>query len=207
MKTSSRKRTLHSLLVLVLAGMAFSLALYFKPVSEPLLGDIHHHADFKVYINNEAIDFAQEEYMSEIGGNSFNPFTHLHDMNGEVIHKHMTGLTLGDFFTSLGMSFSETCFEMDYKTKNCNNETSSLKFYVNGSLNTKFDQYELNDLDQILISYGNESAEQIQAQLDSVTDEACIYSETCPERGNPPDESSCLGAEECLAPKINTELK
>lgn len=140
--------------------------------------------------------------MSEEEG-PLSPFTHLHDMEGDVIHKHMSGITLGDFFESIGMNLTETCFKLDDGTAYCNDDTHSLKFYVNGKLNNKFDQYEIQDLDQILISYGVETEDELQVQLKSLTDEACIYSETCPERGSPPDESSCIGSEECLVPKPN----
>ncbi len=201
MKRAFRKSTLHLLLVLVLAGMIFGLYTTLTPTPEPLLGDLHYHADFKVYLNGIAYDFAQEKYMSEEEG-ALSPFTHLHDMNGEIIHKHMSGITLGDFFESIGMSLTETCFTVDDGTAYCDDETKTLQFYVNGELNTKFDQYELQDLDRILISYGDETEAELQIQLSSVTDEACIYSETCPERGSPPDESSCVGSEECLAPKL-----
>ena len=40
-------------------------------------------------------------------------YLHLHDGNGHVIHRHKPDLTLGDFFHSLGMTMTSSCFELD----------------------------------------------------------------------------------------------
>lgn len=169
----------------------------------PLLGDVHKHADFKVYIHGEAIDFAQQKYMSEPpdkGGNYLNPFFHLHDMEGGIIHQHMSGVKIGEFFTSLGMEFTSECFVLDDGTRYCNDADNTLKMYVNGQRNTQYGEYEFNDLDRILITYGNENEEEIKQQIESVGDESCIQSEKCPERGKPHDESSCVSSSDCIAP-------
>ena len=196
---SPRKNPFRFLLPLVLVLMGWSLYTHFQAEDERLVGDVHMHADFKVILHGEAYNFTQEKYMST-EARPLSPFTHLHDMVGEVIHKHMSGITLGDFFESLGMSFTKTCFTLDDGTAYCNDETNSLKLFVNDKLNTKFDQYELEDLDRILITYGSESEEELEVQLKTVSDAACIYSETCPERGSPPPESSCTGSEGACLP-------
>lgn len=165
---------------------------------QPLLGDVHEHADFKVYLNGTAYDFAQDKYMST-ADHKLSNFTHLHDGEGDIVHKHMTTITLGDLFQSLGMRFDENCFMTDELTEYCTDGEKTLKFYVNGKENDEFGEYEIRDLDEILISYGNETEEEIQAQLDSVTDKACIQSKKCPERGEPSDESDCLTGEDCTA--------
>ncbi|QQR55214.1 hypothetical protein IPG41_01475 [Candidatus Peregrinibacteria bacterium] len=193
------------ILLAILAGTAFGLYIHSKP--EPLVGDIHTHADFKVYLNGTAYDFAQEKYMSE-EGSPLSPFAHLHDGDGTVIHKHMSGITLGDFFESIGMKLSETCFTLDNGTTYCNDAENTLKFFVNGKLNKKFDQYEFGDLDRLLLTYGDETEEELQIQVQSVGDKACIYSEQCPERGTPPDESSCTGATDgCLPAQAHTHAE
>lgn len=166
--------------------------------SEPLLGDVHEHADFKVYLNGTAFDFAQDKYMSTEDRKLSN-FTHLHDGDGDIIHKHMTTITLADFFQSLGMRFDEECFMTDDLVQYCNDGVNTLKFYVNGNENDELGDYEISDLDEILISYGDETEEEIQAQLESVSDKACIQSKKCPERGEPSDESDCLTGEDCTA--------
>ena len=103
------------------------------------------------------------------------------------------GVTLGRFFKSLGMSLTSSCFVTDTGQQYCSNGTESLKMFVNGQPNAQFDAYPPQDLDRILITYGSESGPDLQKQIDSVTDTACIYSLKCPERGTPPPESCVSG--------------
>ncbi len=155
---------------------------------EPKLGDkVHEHADFKVYLNGKIFDFTSDQYQD-----SKDPYTHVHDGNGEVTHKHRQGVTLGYFFKSIGISFDNQCFITDDGKKYCNDDKNSLKFNVNGKPNDKFGNYEISDLDKILISYGPKD-EVIKSQINSISDDACLYSEKCPERGKPPTEN-CVGA-------------
>ena len=72
-----------------------------------------------------------------------------------------------------------------------------LKMYVNGKRNDEYAQYDIQDEDKILLSYGDETDKEIQNQLNALTDEACIYSLKCPEKGTPPEEATCIG-ETCI---------
>lgn len=93
-----------------------------------------------------------------------NEFIHFHDGKGDLIHIHKKGMKLADLFASFGM-------------------TPKGKFYVNGKENDAFLDYEPQDLDRMLVTDG------VMAE---VADDACIYSEKCPERGTPPTEE-CVG--------------
>ena len=44
-----------------------------------------------------------------------------------------------------------------------------LKLFVNGKENNEFENYVFKKLDKILISYGNDSGEEINNQLASIT--------------------------------------
>ncbi len=149
--------------VLVLAGCAK------KPQIGPL-GGTHIHADFKVYIDGHAIDFAKRDYMVKA------PYVHIEGMNGDVIHVHATGVTIGEFFRTLGMKFGAQCFTLNKKQKYCTGDSKTLKFYVNGEPNDLYDDYLIGDQDKILISYGNDMPEEIEKQLSSITDYARIES-------------------------------
>lgn len=163
-----------------------------KEAERPVLGEkVHEHADIAVYLNGKKIDFTQEKYQSS-ESNPLDPDAHLHDGNGTVTHKHRKGVTLNAFFQSLGMNFDRDCFTLDETSQFCNGDGKTLKFLVNGKPNEQFGEYELVDLDRILISYGNEDEKQIAVQGASLTDDACLYSEKCPERGKPPTEH-CVG--------------
>ena len=157
---------------------------------------VHEHADFKVYLDGKEYNFSRAKYMSD-ETKVLSQLIHLHDMDGEIIHKHANGVALGQFFESIGMKFNNTCFILDNKAQYCNRNNKTLKMYVNGILNNDFGNYELKDLDKILISYGNDDEKQIRKQIGSVTDKACIQSEKCPERGLPTPEASCSSNEIC----------
>jgi len=157
-----------------------------------VVGDLHYHADFALYLDGERYNFTQEKYMST-ENRSLSNFAHFHDVDGNIIHKHASGITLGFFLETLGIKLDDTCLVLDDGTSYCNERNKVLKLYVNGKYNDKFAQYDIQDEDQILLSYGDESEQEIEEQVDSVTEDACIYSLTCPERGAPPEEATCIG--------------
>lgn len=152
---------------------------------------VHDHADIKVYLANKKLDLSQPKYQST-EEKELDDDTHMHDGNGDVVHKHRTGITIGYFFKTLGITFDNKCFALDTGEKYCSDEKNKLAFYVNGKLNDKFGDYEFSDLDRLLITYGENSDEIVKNQISSVTDLACMYSEKCPERGKPPTEK-CVG--------------
>lgn len=156
--------------------------------------EFHIHADFKVFINNKPIDFSLNKYQSNTTS-AHDAFAHLHDGNGEVMHIHKEGITLGYFFETLGMEFTEECFKLDTGKKYCNtrDKFNTVHLWVNGRPNSEFENYKVQDLDRILITYGHLAGSQLPDQFDMVTDAACVYSKTCPERGEPPTEG-CVKA-------------
>jgi len=133
------------------------------------LGSTHLHADVKVYINRQAIDFSQKKYQLK------NSFIHFEEDIGDVIHTHATGLTVGHMLKSIGIDFSSNCIVVEGQSY-CNYNDKKLKFYVNGQQNNEFDSYVIKDLDKYLISYGSEDEADIQKQLTSITNLAPQYS-------------------------------
>ena len=126
-----------------------------------LLGSAHIHADFKVYIEGEEIDFNQEKYFVK------SAFVHVEpelnsEKTGKILHIHAKGIPLWLFFESLGMKFDSDCFKMDNK-QFCNNENNRLRLFVNGMENYEFENYVPKNLDKILIIYGD-----VNKQLNSI---------------------------------------
>lgn len=177
----------------------------------------HTHADFAVWIHGVQWDFAQEKYMSTVpvsfesspsfvlipqasahadepeGGSGVlvigREHLHLHDGNGQVAHRHKPGLGFGDFLSSLGFTLTETCLTTDTGEKTCNSDTETWQFFVNGrELMPLPVNYVFQDEDQILLTFGADTAE-IQKQLSLLSNDACLYSKTCPGRGTPPTEN------------------
>jgi|SRR3989344_1416923 len=164
-----------------------------------VVGDIHYHADFKIYLEGEEYNFSQEKYMST-GNITLSNFVHFHDGNGRVIHKHAEGITLGFFLETLGLKLNESCLVLDDGKAYCNQGDNTLKMYVNGKENSQFETYDIADEDRILLSYGDQTEQEIQKLINSVSEDACIYSLTCPEKGTPPEEATCVG-ETCTVEK------
>ena len=211
----------------ILLAVAVVVGAYMLFNSTPVAPPAYHvHADFAVYVNGEKLDFAQQRYMSEKApGKTLAKYVHLHGEDGNVLHFHAPRVTLGDFFESIGMELDENCFTDDRNATYCkdgftagnvpgdycylndqnqricnqNQEIKTLKFYVNGQLHEKFGNYVPKDLDRILITYGNETPAQLHAQLQSITDNACIQSLKCPERGTPTPEDGCDVTDACVA--------
>src|SRR3989344_6988751 len=125
------------------------------------LKSTHIHADVKVYINGQSIDFSQKKYQLATS------YIHFEDGLGDVAHIHATGLNIGHFFKSLNGDFNNNCLTLESQT-NCNDGNKKLKFYVNGKQNNEFSSYIIQDLDKLLVSYGAENDLEIQKQLKSV---------------------------------------
>jgi hypothetical protein len=136
----------------------------------------HVHADFKVYVNGEPLSFSSLRYSEK------NPKIHLHVRNphgGDVLHVEDKEAELSDFFDSIGFELRKDCFSTEHE-KYCNNMTHSLRYMVNGNMIKDFMTYKPEDLDRILITYGNENNEDLKNQMNSVTNYACISSGKCP---------------------------
>ena len=147
-----------------------------------ILGSQHIHADWKIYINNKPLDLSDKSHMDRMRNNQpVSSFIHVDsgapapEKTGEVLHMHATGVPLWVFFKSIGMDFNKDCITLENKEKFCNDINKQLQFYVNGQLNNQFENYVFNDLDKILISYGNDSEEEIKNQLNSITDFAKLH--------------------------------
>ncbi len=139
-------------------------------------GSEHSHADFKVYINNAAIDFAQASYQGGHSGNESEEaecgnetqLAHLDNGDGDVVHKHATGVTWGYFFSELSMNLTDNCLVLDNETAFCNSNGARWRFFVNGSETGQLKDVEIRDLGRVLLTY-NATDEQIRQQLASVT--------------------------------------
>ncbi len=139
----------------------------------------HAHYDIKIYTGGVAADLSLPKYQSE-KGKELSDSTHVHDGNGKVVHLHKAGVSIKDFTDSVKINFP------------ADTTTSTLKVFVNGTLNAEGLTYKPNDLDQVLVTYGSSDQDAINSQIKSISNDACIYSEKCPERGKPPTEE-CVG--------------
>ncbi len=122
-----------------------------------VLGSQHIHADWKVYINGEVIDFTGKDHATGMkSGSSVSSFIHVDsgapapEKTGDILHMHATGVPLWIFFESIDLELP-----------------SEMKAYVNGKEISDYKNYIFEDSDKILITDGKED---LQNQQDSVTD-------------------------------------
>lgn len=122
---------------------------------------VHIHADFKVYINDNIIDFSQPMYQLR------DKYIHVEDNIGDVVHVHKADVTISDFFETLDIKFNNKCITIPIEGSFCNDDNLQLRFFVNNEENSEFEKYEMKNFDKILISYGEGD---LTKQLDSITD-------------------------------------
>jgi hypothetical protein len=187
-------RSMKALRIAIVSALLLTACGKAQPAKNP--DPNHTHADFAVWIEGKQIDFSLAQYMSgssdehDAEHTRLDQYLHLHDNNGHVIHRHKPGLTLSEFFSTLpGMRYQGTEFKfMDCMTCQHASGTYVVKLFVNGKEEPKGSAYAFNDDDKLLITDAIDPAEQSK-QINSLTDDACLYSKTCPERGKPPTEN------------------
>ncbi|MDH3501809.1 MAG: protein-disulfide isomerase [Nitrosopumilus sp.] len=129
------------------------------PENAGVLGSEHSHAAILVKIFGDMFDFSAPAYQIK------SSWIHFEGRDGTTIHKHATGVTLGYLFETLGLGLDDQCFVFQDGRSFCTNEDYSLKFYINGEKVNDIRSYEITEDDRILISYGGETPEEIEAQL------------------------------------------
>jgi hypothetical protein len=157
----------HFVLIGIIAAVAIGLSFAysfgqfpFNAANSGASDIIHEHAILAVFIDGVGIDFSQMQYQLR------HVKVHFEDGDGDIIHMHTKGVTLGFLFETLLMQFNGECLTTDYGTQHCNDGEKTLKFFVNGEKNEMYDSYVPNDGDRILISYGTDDQEEINEQLD-----------------------------------------
>lgn len=170
---SRRKRNRNLMYIIpalaVLIGIAaYSISVYSENVkyitNNPnygALGSAHVHAAFAVKLNGTQLDFSGEKYQVK------SRYMHVENGDGSTLHRHATDVPIAEFFNSIRMNATDTCFTTDNKTQYCSNGNQNLEFYVNGNKTKSIADYTFNDDDRILIVYGD-SPLQVKQDLDQL---------------------------------------
>ena len=123
------------------------------------LGGEHEHASLLVRIFDDKFDFAVPSYQIK------SSWIHFEESDGTTIHRHASEVTLGYLFDSLNIGIDSECYSFPDGRQFCTNEDYSLKYYLNHQLVDDINDYVIQDDDRILITFGNETPEQIEEQL------------------------------------------
>ena len=164
-----RKHTLIAIGVLAVIGVIVGYSAYLfanmtetapgGPEGAGALGSEHSHAGILVKIFGDTFDFSAPAYQIK------SAWIHFEGNDGTTIHKHATGVKLGYLFETLRLGLDDQCFEFQDGRSFCTNEDYNLKFFINGEEVDDVRDYELNEDDKILISYGAETPEELESQL------------------------------------------
>tara|TARA_B100000315_G_scaffold203070_1_gene195994 strand:- start:320 stop:916 length:597 start_codon:yes stop_codon:yes gene_type:complete len=123
------------------------------------LGDEHEHASLLVRIFGDKFDFSVPSYQIK------SSWIHFEESDGATIHRHASGVTLDYLFSNLRIGIDSECFIFPDGRQFCTNEDYSLKYYINHQIVKDINDHVIKDDDRILITYGNETPEQIEEQL------------------------------------------
>ena len=129
------------------------------PAGAGKLGDAHEHASLLVRIFGDKFDFSVPSYQIK------SSWIHFEESDGTTIHRHSTGVELGYLFDTLNIGIDSECYRFPDGRQFCTNEDYSLKYYINHQIVDNISDYVFEDGDRILISFGNETPEQIEEQL------------------------------------------
>lgn len=183
---------------LVAIGLAIILV-FRTPIAPAENPDPNHtHADFRVMLDGEQVDFTDDVFQTGASTddhtrdpdlNPLRTFLHLHDGIGHVIHRHKPGLTLRDFFASINTGFTENCVVYDVPlAEGLECSDHPFRMFVNGQERPFSLNYDFADGDKILLTTAVDQ-DVVEAEWAAMTDDACLYSRTCPWRGDPPEEN------------------
>jgi hypothetical protein len=156
--------------------------------------EVHVHADFLIYIDDQKMDLTSEKYQSSTK-QILHKNVHLHDGDDNVVHRHAEGITFAEFLASVGFTLTNECLTNDEGTSYCSNNDKVLSLFVNKVPKTIITEYIPQEEDQVLLYFGTRDNQKLSEYQNSITDESCIFSGTCPERGIAPAESCGLTCE------------
>lgn len=188
-----KKYLLPGVVLLLVAGASYYLYQKHNPFTY-YEDEVHVHADFLIYINDKKIDLTDVKYQSS-AEQILHKNVHLHDGEDNVIHRHAEGITFAEFLGSVGFTLTNDCLTADTNETLCDSEGSVLTLYVNKEPYSDIVSYIPQEEDQILLYYGTTDNPKLNDYLNAITDESCIFSGTCPERGIAPAESCGLTCE------------
>ncbi|MCI0559981.1 MAG: hypothetical protein MN733_15940 [Nitrososphaera sp.] len=161
---ASRRRNRKYMMIIIPIIAAIAVASVAAAVLAPkgfgALGSAHEHAVFEVRLDGNVIDFSQSQYQVQ------SQFIHVENRDGTTLHRHSTDVPVGEFFRSVGMDIRDECFIHDNGDQYCEAGDKQLRYFVNGTESSSIMDYILRENDRILINYGNDTQEELQAVFD-----------------------------------------
>jgi hypothetical protein len=152
----------------------------------------HYHANFAVYIDGKKFEFEDPSYYEEVSScsttNTMEPKSrvHLHNQQGHLVHVHDDASTWGHLFANLGLTLGNTVLRTRDAVYLDGQNNKTLTFYLNGETVPTLANRVIESEDELIVSYGTASAEQLQNWRSDLPKDAA-------ESNSKPDPSSCSG--------------
>jgi hypothetical protein len=160
--------------------------------------NIHHHANFALYINGQRDEFKSftfyEEVQACVDHGVTNPKSrvHLHNQDASLVHVHDGGVTWGHFFANLGYGLTDDVVQTDdgiFTT----NDTNKLEFILNGQEVDAIANRVISSEDALLINYGNDDEVTLDQRYKSINHNAHEFNGKYDPGGCSGDEELTLG--------------
>lgn len=88
--------------------------------------------------------------------------------NPNIVHVKKAGITWDEFFKTLPMKLTRDCLTTGTGQTFCTSSSQTLKFYLNGRQASNALAKIIESGDQLLVTYGSETDEQIEKQFQQV---------------------------------------
>ena len=193
--TQKQKKLLSFTLIGFLLGTLWFATLRFMFIEDKT---VHYHANFSLYINGEKDpfdDFTQyEEVQACSGETKDNPRGrgHLHKPNAHVVHVHDNAVTWNAFFANVGYGLTDKAITVTDKVFVDGQDGKELTFILNGKVVDTVSNRIIGNKDALLISYGNESKEELEKRYAAIPKDAEVVNTQY-------DPASCSGTKEMTA--------
>lgn len=119
-------------------------------------------ASFAVFTNGTFRIFTASMY------HNLSSDAYIESSNPNIVHIKKENITWDDFFKTLPLNLSRDCLTTGTGETFCTGERGALKFYINGKFDDNALSQEIDDGDQLLVTFGRETDTQIQKQLQQI---------------------------------------
>lgn len=156
---------------------------------------VHYHANFAVYVNGQREEFDNFSFYEEVQAcsddelNNPRSRVHMHDQINHVVHVHDHAATWGHFFANLNFALGQNVLKTADGVYVDGQDGKQLSFILNGQEIQSPANLTIGNEDALLINYGDEDDETLQARYNEITRDAAEYNQR-------DDPSACKGAQE-----------
>lgn len=159
---------------LIILGIRFTT---YKP-EEP----VHYHANFAVFVDGEREQFKGMQYYEETEASSCSlehvespaERAHMHSNVNDVVHVEDHLVTWGHFMQNLHFDMGDDFLKTPDKVYT-NGDQGKMSFMLNGQKVDSVEDKIIQDKDKLLVSFGNETEDQLQQQYNTIPDTATQY--------------------------------